>query len=119
MAKTVLVVDDALLARKIARKILEKEGYQVEEAEGGQEAISMLEAQRPDVLLLDLLMPGMDGIQVLEELAKRRVSVPTIVVSADTQESTKQRCIQLGAKVFLNKPLTEEELKKALQEVSQ
>ncbi|MEM5947137.1 response regulator [Spirochaetia bacterium 38H-sp] len=117
MAKKVLIADDALLARKIARKILEKEGYEIEEASSGAEAIEMVEKIKPDILLLDLLMPGIDGTKVLEEIKNKGIRLPIIVVSADTQETTRKKCFDLGAKAFLNKPLTEEDLKKALQEV--
>lgn len=103
---TILVVDDDLLNRTILATNLQESNYQVETAENGREALELLDRQPFDVVLLDLLMPEMDGYQVLEKM-KAHVSwrnIPVIIVSSLDEMDSILRCIEMGATDYLPKP---------------
>ena len=113
----ILITDDSLLQRRTLSAIVKDEGHEVETATNGREALECIQVQAPDCLLLDMLMPEVDGIQVLEALRSQNQNFPVIVLTADIQDWLKERCLELGAKKFLNKPVKQEELRTALQEV--
>jgi len=102
----ILVVDDEELNRILLATNLEESGYTVEMAEDGQQALLMLRAQLFDAVLLDLMMPRMDGYQVLAEMkqdaALRRI--PVIVISSTDEMKSIVRCIEMGATDYLTKP---------------
>jgi two-component system chemotaxis response regulator CheY len=102
---TILVVDDSGLARRRARGILEGAGYQVVEAEDGMAAIERYFVDKPDVVLLDLVMKGMYGLEVLTKLRELDSGARVIVVSADVQSSSHDLVAAAGAAGFLTKPL--------------
>ena len=112
--KTVLVVDDSSFQRKKICTALESNGYQVQAASNGQECLTMLESAPPDCIVLDLLMPEMGGIEVLEIMRERNLHIPVIVHTADIQDTTRQHCLDLGAVAFINKPFRADELLTAL-----
>jgi CheY-like chemotaxis protein len=92
-------------------------GYEVDTACNGQEALEKIKASPPHCLLLDMLMPVMDGVQVLETLESQGVKLPIIVLTADVQEWLKDRCLELGATSFLNKPVKQDQLLQALRNI--
>jgi two-component system chemotaxis response regulator CheY len=106
--KTILVVDDSNLARRRARGILERAGYQVVEAEDGMTALESYVVVKPDVVLLDLVMKGMYGLDVLTKLRELDAGARVIVVSADVQSSSYTLVAEAGAAGFLMKPLNED-----------
>ena len=108
MSARVLVVDDSSLARRRARGILEKGGYEVVEAEDGMAALERYFIDKPDVVMLDLVMKGMYGIEVLNRLRQMDPSARVIVVSADVQTSSHELVESAGAIGFLVKHLDEE-----------
>jgi two-component system, chemotaxis family, chemotaxis protein CheY len=103
----ILIVDDSSLARRRARTILEAGGYDVVEAEDGMAAIERYFVDKPDVVMLDLVMKGMYGLDVLAQLRQMDPHARVIVVSADVQASSHQMAEQGGAAGFLVKPLDE------------
>ena len=105
MSGRVLVVDDSGLARRRARGILEGAGYEVVEAEDGMAAIESYFVARPDIVLLDLVMKGMYGLDVLAKLREMDDTAQVIVVSADVQTSSRDLVTAAGAAGFLVKPL--------------
>ncbi len=113
----VLITDDSLLQRKTLSAIVADAGYEVDTACNGQEAIDKIQASPPDCLLLDMLMPVMDGVQVLEQLESLSIELPVIVLTADVQEWLKDRCLELGANIFLNKPVKQDQLRQALENI--
>ncbi len=113
----ILITDDSLLQRKTLSAIVADMGHEVDTACNGQEAVEKIQANKPDCLLLDMLMPIMDGVQVIETLQSRGVKLPIIVLTADVQEWLKDRCLELGATMFLNKPVKQEQLQRALQDI--
>ncbi len=114
----VLITDDSLLQRRTLSAIVADAGHEVATACNGQEAIEKIQANPPDCLLLDMLMPVMDGVQVLEQLESQGVKLPVIVLTADVQDWLKDRCLELGVKAFLNKPVKQDQLRQALETIS-
>jgi len=104
-AGKILLVDDSALARRGARQILESAGYAVAEAEDGLVALERYFLEKPDLVLLDLVMKGMNGLDVLKKLTEMDVRARVIVVSADVQPSSRELAEAGGAAGFLNKPI--------------
>lgn len=100
----ILVVDDSSFQRMMIKNLLLEHGHEPILAENGAVALERLD-EEPDAILCDLVMPVLDGFELLETLGRSESPVPTIVVSADIQESARARCLELGASGFLNKPM--------------
>ncbi len=109
----VLVVEDEQAILKILGIKLRVSGYSVITAHDGEEGLQLLDSARPDVLLLDIILPGMDGLEVLEEL-RSRSRLPVIVFSARPENA--QEALRLGADNFLAKPFDVDELVKTIDE---
>lgn len=103
---TILVVEDDFMNRTLLVTDLEKQGYAVEQVENGLQALEILRSKPFDVILLDLLMPKMDGFQVLERINvdSRLKHIPVIVISAVDEMESVARCIEMGATDYLPKP---------------
>ena len=114
MRAKVLVVDDSALTRRSLRQILETAGCEVYEAEDGLTALEQYFVDRPDVVMLDLVMKGMYGLDVLHELRELDADARIVVVSADVQSSSQELAEQAGAKAFINKPFDKAEILVAL-----
>lgn len=110
MTQKVLLVDDSGLARRSTRRILENAGYDVVEAEDGISAIERYFVEKPGVVMLDLVMKGMYGLDVLSKLRELDPDARVIVVSADVQTSSREMVQAAGAAGFLNKPASADEL---------
>ena len=104
-AKKVLLVDDSGLARRGVRQMLESAGYLVVEAEDGLAALERHFLEKPDLVLLDLVMKGMNGLDVLKKLIEMDTHAKVIVVSADVQDSSRALALAGGAAGFLTKPV--------------
>ena len=113
----ILITDDSSSQRIILSGILEKLGHEVEMAGNGQEALEKIAVNPPDCMLLDNLMPVMDGLQTLEALEAKNIRLPIIMLTADIQEWLKTRCLELGAIKFLNKPIKQSQLQEAIEQV--
>ncbi|HLH23339.1 MAG TPA: response regulator transcription factor [Chloroflexota bacterium] len=105
----VLVVDDEPQIRRALRVGLASHGYQVQVAASGEEALALATHARPEVVILDLVLPGLDGLEVCQEL-RRWSPVPIIVLSARGQERDKVQALDLGADDYLTKPFGMDEL---------
>ncbi|HWS53921.1 MAG TPA: response regulator [Pyrinomonadaceae bacterium] len=108
MSKKIMVVDDSALSRRTLRRILEGAGYRVVEAEEGMAALELYFIEKPDLVLLDLVMKGMYGLDVLAKLREMDTGARVIVASADIQTSTRALVEQAGASDFINKPFSTE-----------
>ena len=117
MKPRILVVDDSALSRRTLRGILEPAGYEVAEAEDGLAALERYFIEKPDVVLLDLVMKGMYGLEVLTKLRELDSDVKVVVVSADIQTSSHDLVEAAGAKAFINKPFDKAEILNALTTV--
>ncbi len=106
----VLVVDDDARLREYIRVNLELHGYAVLEAENGEQALAAIEYQAPDLVLLDLVMPGLDGWQMLQQLQERHGSIPVIMFSGKVDERAAAEAAERGAHGFVGKPFDPEEL---------
>jgi len=109
---TVLVVDDDKHAVEILYRLLQKEGFDVLRAHGGREALDLAGAHPVDVILLDVMMPEMDGFQVCAELRRQEQTrdIPVILVTAKDDMETRVIGMKLGVSEFLTKPINKREL---------
>lgn len=107
---TILIVDDSGLNRQVLVDFLQTKDFNIKEAADGQQAIESIMAEKPDVILLDLIMPVMDGFETMEKLRQMGNHIPIIVITAYIKENTYVRCKELGAAGFLNKPVKMHEL---------
>jgi two-component system chemotaxis response regulator CheY len=114
MSAKILVVDDSGLARRMSRQLLEELGHTVEEAADGSQALERYVLNRHDVILLDMVMHGMYGLEVLTKLRQLNPQVPVIIVTADIQKTTREQVKSAGAVAMVNKPLNKEELASVL-----
>lgn len=113
--KRVLIVDDAAFIRKILRSILEKNHYRVVgEAENGKIGLEKYIARKPDLVLLDIVMPVMDGVECLKEMKKINPDVKVIICSTVEDAKVVQELYHLGIVDFITKPVKEERLLKTI-----
>src|SRR5690349_5508384 len=111
MAKSrILVVDDEAAIRDSLRMTLEYEGYEFLGAATGQEGLALAEREAPDLVLLDVKMPGMDGLEVLERLKAMNETLPVIVISGHGTISTAVEATHKGAFNFVEKPFTSDRM---------
>ncbi len=102
--KKILVVEDEEILRSLLQKRLSEEGYEVDVARDGLEGMEKIREKRPDVILLDIIMPNMDGFEMMEEMKKESISdIPIIVVSNSGQPVEIDRAQKLGARDWLVK----------------
>ena len=106
---TILVVDDELLIRKVIREYLESENYKVLEAENGLDALRVLSSNKVNLIILDIMMPKMDGFACLEEIRKTK-DIPVIMLSAMKEETDKLNSFNLGVDDYVTKPFSPKEL---------
>lgn len=117
-AGTVLVVDDEEAIVNLLRATLELDGYTVFEAMTGPIALGLVEIIVPDVVLLDVMMPGMDGIEVCTRLRAHHPQLPIVILTARDDREIERRCYEAGATRFLTKPLMPSQLSSVLSELS-
>ena len=110
MSSKILIVDDSALSRRTMRRILESAGYEVVEAEDGMTALEVYFLEKPDLVLLDLVMKGMYGLDVLAKLREMDPKVAVVVASADIQSSTRSMADEAGALGFINKPFVTDQV---------
>lgn len=113
MAK-ILIVDDSGMSRRTLRKILEPAGHEISEADEGIVALERYFLDKPDLVLLDLTMTGMYGVEVLNKLREMDPQARVIIASADIQSSTREIVDAGGASAFINKPFTSEKVLSAV-----
>ena len=106
----VLVVDDDPSLREFVRLNLESEGYTVREAASGEEALSAIEDQAPALVLLDVVMPGIDGWQMLQRMQERYGSIPVIMFSGQVDSTDASDAEERGARGFVGKPFDPQQL---------
>ena len=109
MSQTILVVDDEVKLREMARWYLEREGYRVVEAANGRDALFVARSEKPDLVLLDLMMPEMGGYDFIRNFTQES-DTPIIVLTARLEESDKVVGLELGADDYVTKPFGVQEL---------
>lgn len=110
--RTIMVVDDNPDIITIVKTILEGKGYRVMSASSGQELLNMLNGQKPDLIILDIMMPEMDGLEVLSRLkgVTETASIPVILLTAKVQYEDVLGGYKLGADYYITKPFTSTQL---------
>jgi DNA-binding response OmpR family regulator len=114
--RTVLVVDDEPMLRNLLCRLLRMEGYEVLEAEDGQTALEVCAKENPDLVLLDVMLPARDGLDVLGEL-RRTSDIPVILVSALAEEADRVTGLKMGADDYITKPFSAAELSARVESV--
>jgi two-component system chemotaxis response regulator CheY len=114
--KKVLVVDDSAMSRRIIRSILEPQGLDIVEAADGMVALERYFLDKPDVVMLDLVMSGMYGLDVLSKLREMDVRAAVVVATADIQASTRNLALEAGAAAVITKPFVPADLVAAVNQ---
>lgn len=115
----ILVIEDSAFMRNKIVNILKQDSHEIIEADNGIKGLQAAIDSAPNCILLDLIMPGMDGVKILMTLRQQGSNAPVIVVTADIQESTIRQCRELGAAAVVNKPPLEAELRDTVRSVLQ
>lgn len=115
----VLIVDDSPTETHKLTTILEKNGHSVISAESGESGVAVAKVEKPDLVLMDIVMPGLNGFQATRQLskAKETAHIPVIVVTTKDQETDRVWGMRQGAKAYLTKPIEEKVLLSAIKEV--
>lgn len=110
MNAKILIVDDSSLARRTMRRLLEELGHTVDEASDGAQALERYFLNQPDLVVLDMVMTGMYGLEVLAKMRELNPNVRVIIATADIQTSTRDQARAAGAAGFVNKPVSKQEM---------
>jgi CheY-like chemotaxis protein len=113
----ILIVDDSKNIRKLLSIVLKNEKYEIIESGDGNEALEKARKERPDLILLDVIIPGKDGITVCREIKsdRRTKNIPVIVITSDASGETRQKAISSGAAAFITKPFEPKEIREAVK----
>jgi two-component system response regulator MprA len=111
----ILVVDDERAVRESLRRALELEGYEIDLAEGGEQALQRLGRNEPDAMILDVLMPGVDGLEVCRRLRSEGSRLPVLMLTARVEVEDRVEGLDAGADDYLTKPFALDELKARLR----
>ena len=108
----ILIVDDSPTETHVLTTILEKHGFVVSSAASGEEGIGKSKSEKPDLILMDVVMPGMNGFQAARSISQESETsaIPIIIVSTKDQETDKMWGLRQGAKDYVTKPVNEDEL---------
>ncbi len=107
---TVLVADEYEVAQRLCRRVLEKAGHKVLTASDGQEAVNLALANSPDMILMDVAMPGMDGLEAMRQIKTQKPGMMIVIASAHSMASDRERFLAAGADDVLSKPFKLTEL---------
>lgn len=115
-----MVVDDSVTVRKVTTRLLEREGYDVITAKDGVDAIGILQDHEPNIMLLDIEMPRMDGFEVAKRVrsSQQHHALPIIMITSRTGEKHRQRGLEAGANLYMGKPYQEEKLLESIRELT-
>ena len=117
--RTIMIVDDSVTVRKVTSRLMERQGWEVTTAKDGVDAVNQLQEVYPDVILLDIEMPRMDGFEVLRIVRRdeRLKKLPIIMITSRTGEKHKQEALDLGVNRYMGKPFQEANLLRTIEEV--
>jgi CheY-like chemotaxis protein len=116
---TVLVVDDNDIAQRLCKRVLEKEGYGVLMAGDGLEAVDLAFTHLPSMILMDVAMPGIDGLEAMRRIKAELPAMPVVIASAHSMESDRERYLAAGADDVLSKPFRLADLISVVEKVAQ
>ena len=112
--KKILIVDDSGFTRNIHKQIITSQGYEVVEAGSGTEGVEMFSQEKPDLVMIDLLMPDMDGMEVVGKMLEIDPAAKTVICSTDKQKARQDDAQQIGVLAFLTKPVNAEKVAETL-----
>ena len=115
----ILIVDDSGFARRTLRRMLEEHGFAVEEARNGIEALEKYADSKPDVVFLDVVMEGIQGLEVLGKLRELDANAKVVMATSDVQRATREEALTSGASAYLTKPVDAKELMGVIRSVIQ
>ena len=110
--KNVMVVEDNEKNRKLMRVVLKAKGYNIIEAATGEEALNLLKNQKPDIILMDIQLPGIDGLTLIKQIKASVVTkdIPIIAVTAYAMKGDEQKILDTGCNAYVSKPINTQEL---------
>ena len=111
---TVLVADDNEVAQRLCRRVLEKAGHRVLTASDGQQAVDIALADSPDMVFMDVAMPGMDGLEAMRRIREKKPSMVVVIASAHSMAGDRERFLEAGANDVLSKPFRLNDLTSAV-----
>jgi DNA-binding response OmpR family regulator len=120
MAKKIVIADDEVLVRQVIKQVLQNEGYDVIEAKDGKEAVELVRDEKPDLLIIDVRMPVMDGMQacrIIREFDEPIRSIPIIILTAIDTVLGRRLSAELGIELYLTKPISMKELRQRVREL--
>jgi chemosensory pili system protein ChpA (sensor histidine kinase/response regulator) len=119
LARTVMVVDDSITMRKVTGSMLQRNGYNILTAKDGVDALAVIELTRPDLILLDIEMPRMDGFEFARHIRnnERFHDIPIIMVTSRTGDKHRERAMQLAIEAYMGKPFQEDELLESIADL--
>lgn len=117
MSSRILIVDDSKFMRMLLADLLTRHGFEVLEAESGEQAVKLFLEESPDLVTLDILMPGRDGIETLQDLRNQSPEARVVMVTALGMEDYIKRALDAGADGFILKPFSAEKVLETVQEV--
>jgi len=110
--KNVMVVEDNEKNRKLMRVVLKAKGYNIIEAATGEEALNLLKNQKPDIILMDIQLPGIDGLTLIKQIKASVITkdIPIIAVTAYAMKGDEQKILDTGCNAYVSKPINTQEL---------
>ncbi len=110
--KNVMVVEDNEKNRKLVRVVLKSKGYNVIEATTGEEALNILKNQKPNIILMDIQLPGIDGLTLIKQIKADAATkeIPIIAVTAYAMKGDEQKILDTGCEAYMSKPINTQEL---------
>ncbi|MEK7849549.1 MAG: response regulator [Candidatus Omnitrophota bacterium] len=112
--KKILVVDDEKPIREMLRKFLTKKGYEVFDADNGEDALKIVSEKSPHIVLLDIRMPKCDGVEILKKIKEINKEAGVIMITAVSETAIADKCMEMGAFDYITKPISLEYLEECL-----
>jgi len=115
--KNVMVVEDNEKNRKLVRVVLKAKGYNIIEAATGEEALNLLKNQKPDIILMDIQLPGIDGLTLIKQIKASVITkdIPIIAVTAYAMKGDEQKILDTGCDAYVSKPINTQELPRIVE----
>ncbi|MDH3998449.1 MAG: response regulator [Desulfuromonadales bacterium] len=112
----IIIIDDSRTTLMHLTNILKEGGHQVLAAQDGEAGLKLIADNAPNCVICDLLMPGISGMEILEQVKEKYPELPVIISTADIQEATRKQCFDLGALTLVNKPARKEAINAAVEQ---
>ncbi len=106
----ILIVDDSTVNNIMLENILSEYGYEAHSVIDSKNVLNTIHSYQPDVILLDIMMPGLSGFDILKQMKQKDISIPTIILSAYTSEDYAKQALELGAFEYFSKPFNQKKL---------